>query len=113
MTCPHSIRYIPAITAFTQGVKIDKRSRFGLQDANGNIYLFRVNTKKDHEALKEIEDYFNSQVDNQEYICKLGRKDGNLALLYLIKTAYTSNKKEKLTIHRRKVKNFFDYDLLV
>lgn len=113
MECPFCVKYIPALDAMTTKIKLDKRSRFALRDNHGNVYIFRVSTKHDKQALKLVEDYFNSQLPGDEYICKLGKKDKQLALLYLIRDIYTSLESNKLTIYRRKVKNFFDYDLLV
>lgn len=100
MTCPHCVKYIPALAALVTKVKVDRRSRFILRDREGNVYLFRVATKSDSSKLKEIEGYFNSLLPNDEYTCKLGVKDKQLALLYLDKSYYDS-----------KIKNYFKHRL--
>jgi hypothetical protein len=101
MDCPHCIRYIPALAAMTAKLKLDKRSRFSLQDHSGNVYIFKVYVKKDINALRDLEIYFNSQ-SISDYICKIGVKDKQLALLYISKDFYINNKK-----------NYFKHKILV
>ena len=102
MNCPHCVKYISALNALTTKLKVDKRSRFMLRDHEGNVYLFRVATKSNKESLKEIENYFNGLLPNDTYVCKLGVKDKQLALLYLDKDYYSS-----------KIKNYFKHNLII
>lgn len=102
MNCPHCVKYLPAIQALTRKIKFDKRSWFTLRDKAGNLYVFRVATKKDLSALKDIEDYFNISNDDTKYICKLGIKDKQLDLMYLDKQYFSD-----------KIFYYFNHKLLV
>ncbi len=112
MRCPHCISVIPPEKYLVNRIKYVNKHCLRLHDLNRYVYFFDFTVRKDLSKLKEIEHWLQAVNTDDRFLPKIAKKKSKIAVIYLDKSRYFTQKTGQYILDKDKVSLDFKYTVL-